>query len=922
MSSQALLNSDNSSKSITSYIFILITALAVFALIIISYLLWQFKLSADTENRIKQYHLPSIEYLNNIETEYHLLLDWFFRNKLHNENALKNSPDLHEEKEIRVANFLHVTNRSLTLLFELHNNKGISDFDSSVKRLKNHSDVLLKHFAELSNSNEMSATILDNAHKQLEIARSQLQRLHNQAQQQLFLKQAKSREFFKGTLFFVLLFIIGIASYITYRIICLIKNILKKQKDNTRELTEFKNSLDATTDCVFIFSADDLKFTYVNKGAIKQVKYTPAELMQMHPFDIKPLYSESEFRDMIFPLANSEQNSVTFETIHEDKTGQHIPVEIFLQYIHPSNEKARFVAIVRDITLRKQTFETINFLAKARPTENLEPFLQECIHNLTDVYNCKYAFIGLLIEPERTHVRTLAVRAGNHYAKNFEYPLEGTPCKDIINQEKSLIETKATELYPDDQMLIDMGVDSYFGSPLIISNGKTIGLVSVLDTKPMKPSSENTSILDVFSTRLATEFERNTALKNLEEHQEHLEETVNQRTADLEKAKQQAEEASKSKSIFLSNMSHELRTPMNAILGFAQVLEVDITDEDHKQSINEIIKAGDHLLELINEVLDLTKIEAGHLNLSIDRVSFIELIDDCTGIILPLIEKNNIEFINNIPGNNDYLVRMDFTRAKQVLLNLLSNAIKYNRSGGYVSINVETTENSHRLRVSITDSGQGLSLDQQNKLFKPFERAGAEYSNVEGTGIGLVISKQLMELMGGSIGLKSTPGVGSTFWVEFELEEVKTLSATGKDSISGDEKIQDNTKEHEQQKTILYIEDNPANLRLIEVLLRRRNDIKLETAHEPVLGLDLAKSTTPDLILLDINLPGMNGYEVLKILKTTDQLKHIPVIAISAHAMAGDIRHGMEAGFSDYLSKPVKLANFYACIDKFLPTIA
>lgn len=355
--------------------------------------------------------------------------------------------------------------------------------------------------------------------------------------------------------------------------------------------------------------------------------------------------------------------------------GQHIPVEIFLQYIHPSNEKARFVAIVRDITLRKQTFETINFLAKARPTENLEPFLHECIHNLTDVYSCKYAFIGLLIEPERTHVRTLAVKAGNHYAENFEYPLEGTPCKDIINKEKSLIETNASQLYPDDQMLIDMGVDSYFGSPLITSSGKTIGLVSVLDTKPMKLSDENASILDVFSTRLATEFERNTALKNLEEHQEHLEETVTQRTADLEKAKQEAEEASKSKSIFLSNMSHELRTPMNAILGFAQVLEVDITDEEHTQSINEILKAGDHLLELINEVLDLTKIEAGHLNLSIDRVSFNELIKDCTGIILPLVEKNNIEFINNIPSDKDYLVRMDFTRAKQVLLNLLSTRL-------------------------------------------------------------------------------------------------------------------------------------------------------------------------------------------------------------------------------------------------------
>lgn len=216
----------------------------------------------------------------------------------------------------------------------------------------------------------------------------------------------------------------------------------------------------------------------------------------------------------------------------------------------------------------------------------------------------------------------------------------------------------------------------------------------------------------------------------------------------------------------------------------------------------------------------------------------------------------------------------------------------------------------------------GLSLDQQNKLFKPFERAGAEYSNVEGTGIGLVISKQLMALMGGSIGLESTPGVGSTFWVEFELDEVKTLSSTEKASISGYEKVLDKAKDRDQQKTILYIEDNPANLRLIEVLLRRRNDLKLETAHEPVLGLDLAKSTTPDLILLDINLPGMNGFEVLKILKTTDQLMHIPVIAISAHAMAGDIRHGLEAGFSDYLSKPVKLANFYTCIDKFLPTVA
>ncbi len=321
MSSQISLSSNDSSKSITRYIFILITILALFALMVISYLLWQFKSSADINTQINQYHLPSIEYLNNIETEHHLLLDWFFRNKLHNKTSLNNNPDLLREKDIRVANYLHVTTRSLSLLFELHENKGVADFDLSVTRLKNNSFILLKQITELSYKNEISTTAIDNAYEQLEISRSQLHRLHNQAQQQLYLKQAKSREFFKTTFFFVILLVIAVTSYITYRIILLIKKILKRQKDNTQELTEFKNSLDATTDCVFIFSADDLKFTYVNKGAMDQVKYSYAELMQMHPYDIKPLYNETQFREMVLQLTNSEHSSTTFETVHEDKMG-------------------------------------------------------------------------------------------------------------------------------------------------------------------------------------------------------------------------------------------------------------------------------------------------------------------------------------------------------------------------------------------------------------------------------------------------------------------------------------------------------------------------------------------------------------------------------------------------------------------------
>jgi len=907
----------HSSEPITRYINILIGVLTVLFTVFVTYLMWQFKLSENIENKLNNYHLPSVEYLNNIETEYHKLLDWLYHNRLHTAKET-NKYSNQQAINIRLANYHDVTERSLKLLFELHTDIGNQQFNAPVARFKNISKKSLDKLTSLYKNKKVGADIFSDSLKRFNISHSQLKKQHLQEQHSLLRKVTSSRSFYKSSIFFIIIFLVIIGAAITYKIMQLIKNVLNQQKEDTHALTEFKSTLDLTDDCVFTFSVDDLLFTYANQGALNQVKYSYDELMQMHPYDIKPHYNELEFKEMIKPLISTNNNSITFETIHQDKTGHQLPVEIFLQYINPINEEARFVAIVRDITIRKQTYDTINFLAKARPAENLEPFLQACISNLTEVYNCKYAFIGLLIEPERTHIRTVAVKSGDHYAKNFEYPLEGTPCKDILNMNKSIVETDAMNIYAQDQILIDMKVDSYFGSSLITSSGKTIGLVSILDTKPMIPTNENAAILDVFSTRITTELERNMALTELANQQQYLEETVEKRTIDLQKAKHIAEEASKSKSIFLSNMSHELRTPMNAILGFAQILELDAKNEDEKENINEILKAGNHLLELINEVLDLTKIEAGHLNLSSDCVSFSELMRDCISIIEPLAIKHGINIINNIPASREYFVRVDFTRAKQVLLNLMSNAVKYNRADGYIRLNVEVLENNRRIRVSVSDVGQGLSKEQQTKIFKPFERAGAEYSNIEGTGIGLVISKQLVELMEGSIGLESTPGTGSTFWVEFPLVEEKIISDIEKDKLSAS--LNENQTENAANKnTILYIEDNPANLRLIQEFLKRKSHIILKSAHEPVLGLDIAKTSMPDLILLDINLPGMNGYEVLEILRLSETLKNIPVVAISANAMTGDIRRGLEAGFNDYLTKPVQLVEFYAVIDKFLP---
>ena len=916
-----MFNKDNSSayspEPIARYIIILIGVLTVLFIIFISYFIWQFKLSENIEKDLNDYHVPSIEYLNQIETEQHKLLGWLYRNRLHTADEL-NSYSNQNEISTLLASHHNITEHSLKLLFDLHTQKGKEQFKTAIADVEQSAEKSLSSIITLHQNRNLGADILSGSLERFHASLSRLKNQHLQQQYILLEQLIDSKSFYKSSIFIIFILLIIIGSMVTYRIMRLIQAVLTQQKESTRALAKFKSTLDLTEDCVFIFSVDALLFTYANQGALNQVKYSYDELMQMHPYDIKPTYSKNEFKELVRSLISTKNNSITFETIHQDKYGQQLPVEIFLQYIHPKNEEARYVAIVRDITARKQTYETINFLANARPTENLKPFLQACISNLTDVYHSKCAFIGLLIEPERTHIRTLAIKSGNHYADNFEYPVEETPCEDILNMSKRMIKTNVMKFYPKDQRLTNMELDSYFGSPLITSTGKVIGLVAVLDSKELNLTDDNAAILDVFSKRIATELERNMALSDLATQQQQLEETVEKRTIDLKTAKQAAENASKSKSVFLSNMSHELRTPMNAILGFAQIIELDAKTDDEKQNVTEILKAGEHLLELINEVLDLTKIEAGHLNLSTDCVGFNELMSDCISIIEPLAKKHGLNLINNIPQTREFFVRIDFTRAKQVLLNLMSNAVKYNRVDGYIGLNLEVLQASRRIRFSVSDAGQGLSKEQQAKLFKPFERAGAEFSNIEGTGIGLVISKQLVELMGGDIGLESTPGSGSTFWVEFQMVEEKDISAIEKEKLTAS-LIPVQTTASAKDKKILYIEDNPANLRLIQEFLKRKEHITLETAHEPVLGLDIAKNTVPDLILLDINLPGMNGYEVLKILRLTETLRDIPVIAISANAMTSDIRHGLEAGFDHYLSKPVQLVEFYAVIDKFLP---
>lgn len=379
-------------------------------------------------------------------------------------------------------------------------------------------------------------------------------------------------------------------------------------------------------------------------------------------------------------------------------------------------------------------------------------------------------------------------------------------------------------------------------------------------------------------------------------------------------ARDEADRANQTKSEFLSSMSHELRTPMNAILGFSQLMEYDATlPDEHQDNVREILKAGHHLLELINEVLDLSKVESGHIDLSLEPVEVCSIVEDCLGLIGTLADKRAIRLSHS--GLLGAMVRADRTRLKQALLNLLANAIKYNREGGRVSLDVRP-EGVDRLRIQVTDTGPGIPAGRLEEMFLPFNRLDAEHSDIEGTGIGLTITRRIVEMMGGEVGVESEVGVGSTFWIELPLEAMADADQDSKRLADGD--TTPTLPTEVEQHIVLYIEDNPSNIKLVAQILGHRPHIHLLTAHTPELGIELARSRHPELILLDINMPGMNGYQVLEVLRSDACLQAIPVVAITANAMPRDIERGHAAGFSGYLTKPIGVTEFFKLLDRYL----
>jgi PAS domain S-box-containing protein len=631
--------------------------------------------------------------------------------------------------------------------------------------------------------------------------------------------------------------------------------------------------LDTVVDGIVTIHATTGRIETVSRAAERMFGHRAKELQGCDLGEVIPDFAQAAGREVISYFGADDAARAKGggrEVDGRRKDGSSIPLEIVASEMQLGGERF-FAVIMRDVTARKQVEEA---LVKATDLQNqIQRDQQFYTRSLIE------SNIDALMTTDPAGVITDVNKQMEALTARSRDELIGAPCENFFTDHfkateairRVQLESKVTD-YELTACTKDgrETVVSYNASCLYDRGGVLQGVLAI--------------------ARDVTERKR-------------WDTTLQANTTELTTAKAAAEKANLAKSDFLSSMSHELRSPLNAILGFAQLMESDAPAPSpvQKASIDQILHAGWYLLELINEILDLAVIESGRLTLSLEAVSLPEIMLECQAMIEPQALKRRITM--TFPAfAPPVFILADHTRLKQVLINLLSNAIKYNKLGG--SVVVTCTASAGHYRICVTDTGLGLSSEKQAQLFQPFNRLGQEMSGEEGTGIGLVVSKRLVELMHGSIGVESTVGMGSSFCITLKTGEdpmIGYVAAVGSAVTSTPRPT------GLPARLLLYVEDSRANRQLMEQLISRRADMRLLTAENGLDGIEIARRSLPDAILMDINLPGMSGIEAMQVLRKDPLTAHIPIIALSANAIPSDIEKGLESGFFRYLTKPIKV---------------
>lgn len=574
-----------------------------------------------------------------------------------------------------------------------------------------------------------------------------------------------------------------------------------------------------------------------------------------------------------------------------------------LSQVHAANRRTQ-----KEQTLLKVLHQGITDYQALMSGEQLWTFLTEALSELTD---SEYSLIGEVLSGDTSNTLKLHAIKGPPWGPESRHHIDQLLSGDrVLRNPDSLL----GRVFARGEVVIDNDVnehtqrsesplgqvqfDNYLGVP-IFSSGQLIGMFAIANSRQQLDQH----LLDWLQPFTDT----CVLLINLYRQMAEREQVMQ----DLANTRDQAERANQAKSEFLSSMSHELRTPLNAILGFAQVLghnpRAPLNDKQKRQ-VNQIEKSGHHLLSLINDVLDLAKIEASQLSLSIEAIPLNNIFEDACSTLEANANAAGIT-LTCTPPDTDLRVSADYTRTKQILLNLLSNAIKYNVANGRVDILAQ--HQGDVIKISVSDTGPGIETDRLSELFEPFNRLDAEASQVEGTGIGLSITRELVERMHGEIGVDSQPGHGATFWFTLPV----STSCAAERSPGPDPQRLSDTK---NQQTLLYIEDNPANQRLMEDIVDAMEGVTLRTASSAEIGLEMMRYAIPAVVIMDLHLPGMSGYETLTQLRNTPLYRDVRVIALSANALPSDIKKGLRAGFDAYLTKPIDIKQFTDTLNPLL----